>query len=449
MRRKLFCVLLSLFIFCSSAGIKVSADGPYKLPVHVEQGKTAFVRAMDGSYLGNIFISLTDLSTALSGTEKQFRFERIVSSTDGEYFTVTRNQTSVLPSDSENIPERPQTSTLNPYRNRLLVDGSERRYYTHNPKTGDLYMSLTDVQLMLDLTAERRGSELVLKLSEPFLPDIHQLEQDGYFSMMNSVVLGDADTGELLFSYNRNTALPVASLSKLMSYLLIREAVAQGKASLTDTVYISDAAEAISLSGDGMIVLQSGTSAPFSELLEGMLIASSNECAVALAEHIYGSEAAFTAQMNSRASELGFSSAKMYNCSGLPSYSDDPIPVKRQNTMSAYHLFQLSGMILRNYPEIQEITAKQLSHMPSLNDYWTANSNPLVFNMEGVTGLKTGSTNRAGYCLVATLPIETEGENHMIVLVLLGAETAEIRGQAAEILLRYARNSFVSEEKAA
>ena len=428
MRRKLFCVLLSLFIFCSSAGIKVSADGPYKLSVHVEQGKTAFVRAMDGSYLGNIFISLTDLSTALSGTEKQFRFERIVSSTDGEYFTVTRNQTSVLPSDSENIPERPQTSTLNPYRNRLLVDGSERRYYTHNPKTGDLYMSLTDVQLMLDLTAERRGSELVLKLSEPFLPDIHQLEQD--VSLISSLTFS-----RILCSFF--VSPPTSAM----------EAVAQGKASLTDTVYISDAAEAISLSGDGMIVLQAGTSAPFSELLEGMLIASSNECAVALAEHICGSEAAFTAQMNSRASELGFSSAKMYNCSGLPSYSDDPIPVKRQNTMSAYHLFQLSGMILRNYPEIQEITTKQLSHMPSLNDYWTANSNPLVFNMEGVTGLKTGSTNRAGYCLVATLPIETEGENHMIVLVLLGAETAEIRGQAAEILLRYARNRVINEER--
>ena len=258
-------------------------------------------------------------------------------------------------------------------------------------------------------------------------------------------MLGDADTGELLFSYNKSTAVPVASLSKLLSYLLLMEYVDQGKASLTDMVCISDAAEAISLSGDGMIVLKAGSSVPFSELLEGMLIASSNECAVALAEHVCGSEAEFTNQMNRRAYELGFTSARMYNCSGLPSYSEDAIPVKRQNSMSAYHLFKLSGMILRDYPEIQKITSKQLSHLPSLNDYWTANSNPLVFNMEGVTGLKTGSTNRAGYCLVATMPVETEGENHMIVLVLLGAETAEIRGQAAEILLRYAENSCMKE----
>ena len=445
MKRKLLCVFLSLIILLGSASISAFADGPYRLPVQIEKGRTTSVRAMDGSYLGNIFLSLTDLSAALDGTEKQFRFERIVSSADGEYFTVTRKQTSVLHSESENSPYQPRTSTLNPYRNRLLVDGAERRYYTHNPQNGDLYMSLTDVQLMLDITAVRTDSGIVLKLSEPFLPDIHQLEKDGYFSMVNSVVLGDADTGELLFSYNKSTAVPVASLSKLLSYLLLMEYVDQGKASTTDMVCISDAAEAISLSGDGMIVLKAGASVPFSELLEGLLIASSNECAVALAEHVCGSEAEFTDQMNRRASELGLTSARMYNCSGLPSYSEDAIPVKRQNSMSAYHLFQLSGMILQNYPEIQKITSKQLSHLPSLNDYWTANSNPLVFNMEGVTGLKTGSTNRAGYCLVATMPVETEGENHMIVLVLLGAETAEIRGQAAEILLRYARNSCVKE----
>lgn len=445
MPRKLFCVFLSLIILFGTVGITAYADGPYKLTVQIEKGETAFVRAMDGSYLGNIFLSLTDLSAALDGTEKQFRFERIISSTDGEYFTVTRKQSSVLPTGSENSPEQARTSTLNPYRNRLLVDGSERRYYTHNPQNGDLYMSLTDVQLMLDITAERRGSEIILKLSEPFLPDIHQMENEGYFSMVNSVVLGDTVTGELLYSYNKNSAVPVASLSKLLSYLVLMEYVDQGKASLTDMVLISESAEAISLSGDGMIVLKAGTTVPFSELLEGMLIASSNECAVALAEHVCGSEAEFTQQMNERASELRFLSARMYNCSGLPSYSENAVPVKRQNSMSAYHLFQLSGMILRDYPEIQKITSKQLSHLPSLNDYWTANSNPLVFNMEGVTGLKTGSTNRAGYCLVATMPIEEDGEGHMIVLVLLGAETAEIRGQAAEILLRYARGSFSQE----
>ncbi len=445
MKRKLLCVLLAQIILCGSASMTSYGDGPYKLTVQIENGGTASVRAMDGSYLGNIYLSLTDLSAALEGTEKQFRFERIVSSTDGEYFTITTKQTSVLPSDSKNSPEQPRTSTLNPYRNRILVDGSERRYYTHNPQDGDLYMSLTDIQLMLDMTAERRETAIILKLSEAFCPDIYQLKEDGYFSMVNSVVLGDADTGEVLFSYNKDTSVPVASLSKLLSYLLLMEYVDQGKAALTDMVCISDAAEAISLSGDGMIVLKSGTSVPFSELLEGMLVASSNECAVALAEHVCGSEAKFTDQMNRRASELGLTSAMMYNCSGLPSYSQNAIPVKQQNSMSAYHLFQLSGILLRDHPEVQEITSKQLSHLPSLNDYWTANSNPLVFNMEGVTGLKTGSTNRAGYCLVATMPVEKDGEKHMIALVLLGAETAEIRGQASEILLRYARNRCIED----
>ena len=80
--------------------------------------------------------------------------------------------------------------------------------------------------------------------------------------------------------------------------------------------------------------------------------------------------------------------------------------------------------------------------MPSLNDYRTANSNPLLFNMSGVTGLKTGSTNKAGYCVAATLPVQKEGETHTLVLILLGAETADLRGQAAEILLRDALSHY-------
>ena len=112
--------------------------------------------------------------------------------------------------------------------------------------------------------------------------------------------------------------------------------------------------------------------------------------------------------------------------------------------MSAEDLYRLVKIILERYPEITEITSIPLAHMPSLNDYRTANSNPLLFNMPGVTGLKTGSTNKAGYCIAAVLPVETEGETHPLVLILLGAETADLRGQAAEILLRYARSHVQS-----
>ena len=215
-----------------------------------------------------------------------------------------------------------------------------------------------------------------------------------------------------------------------------------GEISAADMVRISENAERLSDSADGMVKLTAGEEEPFGELLEAMLIASSNESALALAEHLCGSEEAFVVRMNSRAQELGLKSTRMYNCSGLPSFSEDSIPVKRQNRMSAEDLYRLVKIIMERYPDITEITSIPLAHMPSLNDYRTANSNPLLFNMSGVTGLKTGSTNKAGYCVAATLPVQKEGETHTLVLILLGAETADLRGQAAEILLRDALSHY-------
>ena len=97
--------------------------------------------------------------------------------------------------------------------------------------------------------------------------------------------------------------------------------------------------------------------------------------------------------------------------------------------------------ILQNFPQITDITAQLFDRMPTL-DYTTANSNPLVFNLPGVNGLKTGSTNRAGYCLVASMPVTSGGETHTIVLALFGSEAADVRGQAAEILLRTAADYY-------
>ena len=328
---------------------------------------------------------------------------------------------------------------LNLARNRLLVDGGDRKYYTCNPQNGDLYMSVTDVQLMLDMTFEKSGNTWTAKPNQHFIPDIKTLRDAGYFDNISSVYLADANSGEALFLWNGYSELPVASLTKLLSYYILKEGIAAGEIKASDSVRISDHAYAVSRTQDGIVPMEAGAYVPFSELMDAMLVASSNEAAIALAEHLCGSEAAFVERMNARARELGLYSALMYNCNGLPSYDGGNTPFKRQNRMSAADLFLLTQLILQQYPEITEITSTTLAHMPSLNDYWTANSNPLVYNMTGITGLKTGSTDRAGYCLVATMPVQKDGQTHNVVLVLLGAETAAVRGQAAEILLRYAR----------
>ena len=430
-------MMLMMFVPASASA---SAEGePYALQVTVN-GEGKYVRSYDGEYRGNRYLSLIDLAAALSGTEKQFRFERIISSTDGEYFTVTMQQAPLIASGAAGYPERTNPVGLYLSRNRLVVDGTDRKYYTCNPQNGDLYMSLTDVQLMLNITAmPSEYGGLILNLGQPFLPDPQYLREQGYFAGMNGIYLADATSGEVLFQHNSRVSVPVASLTKLLSYLILKEAIDAGEIGAEDSVRISQEAEALSLSPDGIITLHAGREVPLRELIEAMLVASSNECALALAEHLCGTESAFVARMQRRAEELGLSSARMYNCHGLPSYTEGNVPVKRQNYMSAEDLFRLSRLILQKYPEITDITSAQLAHFPSLDDYWTANSNPLVFNMAGVTGLKTGHTNQAGYCVAVSMPVATSQGTHTVILILLGAESAELRGQAAEILLRSAR----------
>ncbi len=437
----LLCLVLSAGLCLAAVPVSAAAavTEPYAALLRVG-GVEYRIRAYDGSYEGNTYLSLTDLAVALSGSAKQFRFERVVSSTDGEYFSVTMGALPSLPSGGDAAGGYEGTSSVNPYRNMLYLDGALKKYYSWNPQNGDLCLSLTDLQLMLDVTLSGDPHEvLMLDPDRPFLPDPEELRKAGYFDGIDAVYLADSATGEIFFRQNSMPAVPVASLSKLLSYLVLREGMDAGEISMDDTVRISANVERVSRSGDGMVKLNAGEEKPFRELLEAMLVASSNESALALAEHLCGSEKAFVGRMNDRARELGLRTSVMYNCNGLPSYSGGSLPVKRQNRMSAEDLYKLCVILLERYPDITEITSIPLAHMPSLDDYRTANSNPLLYNMQGVTGLKTGSTNKAGYCIAATLPLQdSAGQAHTLVLILLGAETADVRGQASEILLRSA-----------
>ena len=310
-RRRRVATLLSLILCLASLSLLMPVYGaaantePYRVSVRV--GSDDFhIRAYDGSYEGNTYLSLTDLAVALAGTGKQFRFERVVSSTDGEYFSIVMGSAPSLPSGGDAAGVYQGTASVNPYRNPLYVDGAVKKYYTWNPQNGDLYMSLADVQLMLDLTMSGDPHDgLILEPDRPFLPDPDELRKSGYFDCIDAVYLADAATGEIYYRQNSLNAVPVASLSKLLSYLVLREGMESGEISMEDTVQISANAQRLSQSGDGMVVLNAGEAKPFRELLEAMLVASSNESALALAEHLCGSEEAFVGRMNEKARELG------------------------------------------------------------------------------------------------------------------------------------------------
>ncbi len=437
--RRLLAVFLCLLLLIPP--LAFADEPPYSVTVHVGTGSIPVRARMDG-FENNVYLCLPDLSAALSSTSKQFRIDFASNPTDGDHFIITSGQPASAPSAAQEGAV-PVVDALFPWRNRLFKDGVELKYYTH--RSGNiLYMSLTDIQLLFDLTIERNADgSLRIYPERPFAPDIYALEQEGFFEAFNSIILGDADTGKYLYTWQDGRSVPIASLSKLMSYLLIAEAVHDGRVQLYDAVPISEKAAALSRSPDGQVELTAGTGVPLTELLDAMLLASSNESALALAEYLAGSEEAFVAAMNRRALELGLRSACFHSPHGLPVYTPSNVPAKLQNTMTASDLFRLSSYLLKNYPALTTRTSQRFATLPTL-DYTTANSNPMVFNLPGVNGLKTGNTNRAGYCLVSSLPLTVDGETHTILLIVLGAETAMMRNQASEILLRYARQYYLS-----
>ena len=418
------------------------ADDGEVFAVSVTVGeKVTPVRALQDAYAGNLYLSLRDLSAALSGTAKQFRYNYMYSTQDGYSFFIHPGLEADNESGGSAYSTESRVAYLALQRHKLYVDNQERKYYSYRDGS-NLFLNLTDIELMLDLTVQAKSeTELRFLVDQPFRPDPQTLREDGYFEAFNAIVLGDATNGKLLFTSQSSRSFPIASLTKLMTYLLTMEAVEAGQANLSDRVRISEAASALSKSADGIIKMEAGMELPLEELLTAMLLASSNESALAIAQHLLGSEGAFVQRMNARAKELGLKSAEFYTVHGLPVYLGESVPIKHQNRMSASDLFSLCGYLLANYPQITQITSRQYAKLPTL-DYTTANSNPMVFNLPGVTGLKTGNTNRAGYCLSVSMPLTVEGEEHNLVLILLGAESVDLRGQAAEILLRWAKEAY-------
>ena len=432
---------LAMLVLCPlmllAPPVSVSADGPrpYLLTAELPSGSTASIRGYQDGYASNLYLSLADLSRILSGTPRQFSIRR-----ENDSYYIESGENPRLTSNAA-TNSAPFITYLNTYRNKLFVDDHEKRLYTYDSGS-DLYMSLTDIMLLFDFTVvQQSGERIALLLDTPFDPSLDAMEAAGYFDAFSAVLLGDAYNGKLLFSSNADTPVPIASISKLMTYVLMREAMDAGALHADDAIVISSDASALSYSADGTIGMSAGYVVPLQELNEAMLVASSNESCLAIAEHMSGSEQAFVNRMNARAAEMGLYSATFYTPHGLPKYSCDPIPAKRQNSMSAKDLFNLSAYILQTYPDITDITSQQYVHMATM-DYTTANSNPLLFNMEGISGLKTGSTNKAGSCVVVSMPMDCGGTTHNIIAIVLGAETADVRGQCAQILLEYARAHY-------
>ena len=415
----------------------------------VDGGSPKQIRTIHSSYVNNRYLSLRDLASALSGSAKQFDVtisDCVVRITTNKKYT---------PSGSENTPfplyanKEYYYETGNLNVSRIFLDGRELKYYSFLGKNSadqeDCFLNLTDLAMQMDLSLQFSDGKLILDTTRHFIIDRHVLDEGSFYFELHSAVVGDAGTGEIYLSWEPDLSVPIASTSKLMSYAVIMDCIAERVISPEDKVMITKEAEMLSRSEDGIIPMEAGTEAPLCELLYDMLVSSSNECALALAVHAAGSERAFVERMIRKSGNLSLSGkVRFFNCHGLPVYTDDLFTTKVQNRMTANDMFILVRHIMKNYPEITDITSRRSVCLKTL-DITVDNSNPLLYNVPGVVGLKTGTTDMARNCLVVLMKAEdANGEQHDLVAVQFGAEDKTVRTSVSEVLIRYARQRLLS-----
>ncbi|MCR5604570.1 MAG: D-alanyl-D-alanine carboxypeptidase [Lachnospiraceae bacterium] len=420
-------------------GTRVSASTrmPENIRVSVIGGAEGTVRALNAGYDNNIYISLRDTAVLLAGTQCPINLDinggsaKIIT---GEPYSDELDHSGFT---EEQLKQAPGGD---PGSSALFVNEDERRYYTFILDIGgayDCFISPSDLAMILDIEMEcDENGDIAIDPSRGFTINPARMESFDYFDGFNTVVVGDATTGEVFYGYNYEQPFPIASTTKLMTYLLTMDAISSGKITMDDKVVISQKAADISASSDGFVAMSSGWEVPVSELILGALLPSSNECALALGEYIGGSEDAFVKMMNEKAAGLGLKTAIFHNPNGLPIFSDTVIPAKTQNKMSGYDMFRMCAHILNTYPQVKEITSLKTARMDTLKKE-LKNTNGLLYNMPEVNGLKTGTTDRSGACLITSLTVPASDGPHDLLVVALGAENSQARLQVSELMARY------------
>lgn len=254
-----------------------------------------------------------------------------------------------------------------------------------------------------------------------------------------AAVLIDVATGTVLYETEAHTRLAPASVTKVMTLLLIMEAIDSGKIGWQDMVTASEAAAA---KGGSQVYLKVGEAMSVEDMVKSITVSSANDCACAMAEYIAGSEAGFVEKMNQRAKELGMEDTHFVNCTGL-----DDEPSAAEHLTSAYDIAVMSRELLRNHPDIKRFTT---IWMDTVRDgaFGLANTNKLVRFYEGTTGLKTGFTSSAGHCLSAS----AQRDGLELIAVVLHCASSTDRFQSAKALLDYGFANYalvpVQEEEA-
>ena len=250
-----------------------------------------------------------------------------------------------------------------------------------------------------------------------------------------SALLMEEDTGTILYEQNSHEALPPASVTKVMTLLLIYEGERDGKFDWTDTVQVSEHAASM---GGSQVFLEEGETQTAADMTKSIAIASANDAAVAMAEFLAGSEEAFVQKMNERAKELGMEDTNFVNACGLDTEG---------HVSSAYDIALMSRELMENFPEIKEYTTTwqdSIVHKTRRREetFGLTNTNKLIQWYDGATGLKTGSTGNALYCLSGT----AERDGMGLIAVVMAAPDYKVRFREVMQLLDYGFANYAIEK---
>lgn len=263
---------------------------------------------------------------------------------------------------------------------------------------------------------------------EDIVPSVEKLPESAFTLNAKSAVLMDYATGMVLYSYNGDEKLPMASVTKMMTLLLTFEALEDGQFTLDQMVPVSETASGM---GGSQVFLYPGEQIPLSELLKCVIVASANDACVTLAELVSGSHEAFVQRMNERAEELGMTNTHFSNSTGLPA----------ENHYSTAHDMGLLACELFAHQEYYTWSAIWLERVSALrNNTEIANTNRLVRTYSGCDGGKTGSSKESGYCYAGT----AQRDGLRLVAVVLGAESSDLRFADVRAMWDYGFSQYES-----
>lgn len=269
---------------------------------------------------------------------------------------------------------------------------------------------------------------LILLLLFISIPLVKAEETEDLAPNAKSAIMIEASTGEILFQKNKDEKLAPASMTKMMSMLLIMEEIENGNLKWNEMITTSEKASSM---GGSQIFLKVGEKMTVEDLLKGVAIASGNDAVVALAERISGSEEQFVKRMNIRAKDLGLKNTNFINATGLTA----------DNHYSSAYDMSLIAKELVKHEKILEFTSTYEDYLrkDTKSPFWLVNTNRLVRFKEGVDGLKTGFTDEAGYCLTATM----KKDNMRLITVVMKEENTSKRSADTTKMLDYGFNIYM------